>query len=605
MLAEALLSAATEAIFSYLIEQSGVADKGRKLFKRPTGPQVALETALARAYAKFLKSPYNWAASALFDEQFIREQVAPLLSRCLQRDKGPDAAELAKAWADQFSMRGQTREKQILELQPAADEFLKLLSSELRTSDILRPILDSQDLATAVRYLDGIAQSTAQTQASIVSLTQEMKQAVAEVQKQYYRIYIDHASGSAIGDQATVVNVTINGSILLEQFDKAHPQLLTHIRSAKTYIAKRTEDFVGRSFIFDKIDALLTQRDKFPSGYLTISGEPGIGKTALCGELVNRLGCVYHFNIANQGVTSAKAFLENVCAQLIVRYGLDEKYTFALESRGFEDSELLSELLTVVSSRHRDEPIIVVVDALDEAEYIPGLRRSNPLFLPEHLPEGVFFIVSRRPVAEEEDALQIEQLYKLEIAKDDPRNLEDIRHYIEHFVSKNREVMAVKIAEWHISEKVFVQAIYERGDGNFMYARSVLWDIHAGILTYENLGSIEHLPRGLKEYYRRHRDMMRRRDPLFNDLVCILATFESPLSVPEASAMVGHDEIKVRQSFELWRSVLNVTFDANGSARYSLYHRSFQEYLDKVEDCTSRWRKKMREDMEALFGDPL
>jgi len=165
--------------------------------------------------------------------------------------------------------------------------------------------------------------------------------------------------------------------------------------------------------------------------------------------------------------------------------------------------------------------------------------------------------------------------------------------------------MAVKIAEWHISEKVFVQAIYERGDGNFMYARSVLWDIHAGILTYENLGSIEHLPRGLKEYYRRHRDMMRRRDPLFNDLVCILATFESPLSVPEASAMVGHDEIKVRQSFEHWRSVLNVTFDANGSARYSLYHRSFQEYLDKVEDCTSRWRKKMREDMEALFGDPL
>ena len=55
-----------------------------------------------------------------------------------------------------------------------------------------------------------------------------------------------------------------------------------------------------------------------------VKGKPGVGKTALLGQLVKRRGWVHHFNIARINLTSISAFLSNVCAQLIVRYGLDD-----------------------------------------------------------------------------------------------------------------------------------------------------------------------------------------------------------------------------------------------------------------------------------------
>ncbi|MFN8441785.1 MAG: ATP-binding protein [Caldilineaceae bacterium] len=606
MLAETIVSAMTEAIVGHLIEQSDLIEKGSRILKQPSRVQVAISTVIAQAYTQFLKSEHRWAASALFDEHFVREHVAPLIYRFLERDQRPDPSELVNAWVDQFTMRGETRESNIMKLQPVATDFLELVWSGLRANHDLRTIFDSKDLVAIAQHLDNIADTTSQMQASFASMTRDMQRAMEEAKQQYYDIYIDQATGTAIGDQAMVVNLTVNGPILFDQFENAQDRLQTQIRSAKTYIAKRTEDFVGRGFVFSKIDEILNQREQFPSGYLVISGEPGIGKTALCGELIKRLGCVYHFNIANQGVTSPQAFLKNICAQLIVRYNLHQKYAFAFEStQRFDDSGFFMERLEEVASKRVDEPIVMVVDALDEAEQIHGLRRANPLFLPEALPDGVYCIVSRRSIFNEDDPLQVERRYNIEIDKNDPRNLKDVHDYIQNFLSKNRSVMLPKIEEWRISADKFTGTIYERSEGNFMYARSVLTDIYQGTLNYQNLDSIQHLPKGLREYYRRHRDLMRQQDPLFDDLVCVLAAFDSPLSVPEASAMISADEFKVRRSFEHWRSFLSVMVDADGVTRYSLYHRSFQEYLDEVEGCADRWRGKMQTDLEAFLNSSL
>ena len=45
------------------------------------------------------------------------------------------------------------------------------------------------------------------------------------------------------------------------------------------YIADRTRDFVGREWVFDEIDAWLADPDA--PRYFIITGEPGIGKTAI------------------------------------------------------------------------------------------------------------------------------------------------------------------------------------------------------------------------------------------------------------------------------------------------------------------------------------
>jgi hypothetical protein len=127
-------------------------------------------------------------------------------------------------------------------------------------------------------------------------------------------------------DGATIAGVTqISGDALFQIFVNAPASLSGYIRirQFKELIEERTRHFIGRDFLFHAIDDIIARPD-FPSGYLLIRGEPGIGKTALIGQLVKTRGYVHHFNIAPQNIRSARAFLENVCAQLLMRYELRE-----------------------------------------------------------------------------------------------------------------------------------------------------------------------------------------------------------------------------------------------------------------------------------------
>lgn len=94
------------------------------------------------------------------------------------------------------------------------------------------------------------------------------------------------------------------------------------VREFKILVDEKTKSFVGREFIFQTINKLLKEPD-FSSGYVVISGEPGIGKSSIMAQLVKRLGAVHHFNIAPQNIRSPRDFLKNICAQIIVRYELN------------------------------------------------------------------------------------------------------------------------------------------------------------------------------------------------------------------------------------------------------------------------------------------
>ncbi len=82
MLLEALFSAIAEAVFGYLLQQSGPAERVRAVLG--LDPQHrAFQTALARAYADFARQHPEWTAS-LFDETFLKSQaVVPLLADLL------------------------------------------------------------------------------------------------------------------------------------------------------------------------------------------------------------------------------------------------------------------------------------------------------------------------------------------------------------------------------------------------------------------------------------------------------------------------------------------------------------------------------------------
>jgi len=343
-------------------------------------------------------------------------------------------------------------------------------------------------------------------------------------------------------------------------------------------VEERTRNFVGRDFLFRAIDDLLVDPD-FASGYILIRGEPGIGKTALLSQLVKTRGYVHHFNIAPQNIRSARAFLENVCAQLIVRYELDHR---VLPPEASQDSAFLSQLLAEAVQKSGDEAIVVLVDALDEAEDLGGAANANRLYLPQVLPRGVFFILTSR---EQYDyRLDVDRREDLYLRDDDPENLTDVRSYLQSFIEEHEDEMRGRISAWDIDVDTFITELTGKSQGNFMYLVHVLADIRGGALSPESIDSIQNLPKGLRAYYQRHWRIMREQDQdrferIYEPVLRILATVREPVALGAIQEWTHVDAARIRDVIRDWRPFLNENQSEMGEPLYRVYHASFQDFL--------------------------
>jgi hypothetical protein len=358
----------------------------------------------------------------------------------------------------------------------------------------------------------------------------------------------------------------------------AAPERGLKVLDFERLVVERTQNFIGRDFIFTAIDELL-EDPEFPSGYILIRGEPGIGKTALLCQLVKTRGYVHHFNIAPQNIRSTRAFLENVCAQLIIRYQLDYP---TLPPEAAQDSAFLSQLLSEAVAKSGDQPVVVLVDALDEAEDVGLAATANRLYLPPALPRGAFLVMTSR---EQMDyRLDVDRREDLYLRDDDPQNLEDVRSYVRNYLQAHEQEMAAQIAAWDIDADEFIELITDRSQGNFMYLVHVLDDIRTGRLSPETINNIQDLPRGLREYYQRHWRTMRAQDQdrferFYEPVLRILATVREPVAVPALEEWTKVEPARIREVIRAWRPFLNEERAATGEPLYRVYHASFQDFL--------------------------
>jgi hypothetical protein len=356
--------------------------------------------------------------------------------------------------------------------------------------------------------------------------------------------------------------------------------LSTHLKvlDFERLVDERTKNFVGRDFIFKAIDRQLNQTE-FSSGYILIRGEPGIGKTALLCQLVKTRGYVHHFNIAPQNIRSTLTFLENVCAQIIVRYQLNYA---ALPPEAAQDSAFLSQLLSEAAKKVGDEPIVILVDALDEAEDIGLAATANRLYLPPVLPDGVFFVLTSR---EQMDyRLVVDSREDIYLRDDDLQNLQDVRTYISDFLKNHLDIMVARLAAWGVSAEQFIELICDRSQGNFMYLVHVLNDIRTGQISPATLDKIQRLPKGLRAYYERHWRIMRSQDQarfeqIYEPVLRILATVREPVSIDSVQEWTKIDEARVRDVIREWRPFLNEHRSQADASLYRVYHASFQDFL--------------------------
>jgi hypothetical protein len=369
--------------------------------------------------------------------------------------------------------------------------------------------------------------------------------------------------------------------------------------SAAALIDARTRDFVGRGYVFDDISEFIAAN---PAGYFTVEGEPGIGKSTILARLVQRTGSIAHFNVLGQGITTAARFLENVCAQLITRFGLPYA---SLPPGATRDGAFLAHLLDQAAARlDPGKPLTVVVDALDEVEGAD--RAANVLFLPTDLPERVYFVLSRRPSGLTFSVRSPHRLLKLgqEYAEEGVRDVAE-------FVLR-RTLAAPGLRSWlderGLSPEEFSATLAAKSRGNFMYARYILPDIEKR--RYEELDLAE-LPVGLAEYYDDHwRRMGMRESPLPRPkirVVYVLSVANRPVSRREiarfgSDADVRLDELTVQEVLDDWEPFLHRT-RADGRARYSIYHNSFRDFLHAKEIVQASGESLT--DVHRLIADDL
>lgn len=337
----------------------------------------------------------------------------------------------------------------------------------------------------------------------------------------------------------------------------------------RALIEDKTEGFVGREFVFKAIENFLANQ---PNGYFIIEGEPGVGKSAIAAEFVRRNECVGHFNVRSQGINRADQFLESVCTQIINRYNLPYP---SLSSDAKRDGKFLDQLLREVEGKlKRGERLIIVIDALDEVDQTDH-SGANILYLPAIMPNGVYFVMTRRPVTLPFTVNTPQQLFDL--MQYQAESLQDIQTYIRSKTDSKQ--LRAWIDAQGLTVDDFINQLAQKSENNFMYLRLVLRDIERG--KYRNL-SIDSLPQGLQDYYEKHwRDMGMTAKPLPRikiKIVYVLAELREPVSRQLIAEFASEDAFTVQEVLDEWEQFLRDEM-VNCETCYSIYHSSFCDFL--------------------------
>jgi len=364
------------------------------------------------------------------------------------------------------------------------------------------------------------------------------------------------------------------GRVLYETADVS-AAIGRHIISFDALIAERTEGFVGRQFVFETLDAFLADQ---PSGYFVVRGDPGIGKTALMGQLVKTRKLIHHFNVIQQNIRSPQLFFTNVCAQLIARFELS---SLTIRDEPMQDSTFLVECLEAAAADPGNCPLVVALDALDEADWQLLPARVNVHYLPPALPEGVYVVASTRP--DQDIPLNVVRRRDLDIEQDSVGNLLDVRAYLETYA--RREGIGYRLAEWRIDAETFVAELLHKSQGNFMYLHYVLPDIEAGRL---GRGGVGELPQGLQSYYQGHWAQMKERvggdfEETHERVICVLGVMAEPVSLDNVASWTGLRRRDVRRILDNWDQFLLEDI-VDGERLYRVYHASFAEFLSEQVD---------------------
>lgn len=359
-------------------------------------------------------------------------------------------------------------------------------------------------------------------------------------------------------------------------------------------IQEKIRRFCGRQFVFDTFEKFLKDN---PSGYFTVVGDAGMGKSAIAAKYVDKYKSPCYFNVLAEGRNSPELFLQSIRQQLINRYQLKEA----------KEDDLPTLLAKVSQKIPAGERLVIVVDALDEVGQEPG---GNLLYLPMTLPEKVYFLLTRRPYTLETKRLSVSPgvvMKELDLRAEDYVNFsrEDVKEYIRLFLYEDPEYkdgLKKWIQERHIAAEVFVEQVANKSENNFMYVRYVLPTIAEG--KYDDL-DLKQLPDGLLDYYQNHwvRMGMQTKEMRKNAIILyVLVVAGKPITCDSIARITKRNKYEVLEVLENkdWFELLK-NQQLKGETCYTIYHQSFADFLrDKP---TLKRNEILLDDIQRLLSD--
>lgn len=524
--------------------------------------RVALQQAIASAVRRYATSDFRTDIVApLLDPQgvFSDQQVIAEVAKFFTFNEPPDAEIIAAAWRRHLEAPASWQWRDFAQESQA---LLSLIVDELRNSAMFREAFSARDLGK-------IAASTHASRELLAEILEEL----GAIRRSFHSEYM----------------------ALIQAVNTSSPRSRAQVRDFSGLIAEKTQEFVGRSFVFEQFRQF---RNECSSGYFVVTGDPGIGKSALTASLVRDHGYVHHFNIQSEGIKTTDQFVRNVCGQLAAKFSLGD---LALPVHPIRDAQVLKDCLRVIGERlPPGDRVVIALDALDEADDQEAQGGANTLFLPKNLPAGIFVFATCRP---ENHRIRLNtDCAKREYAIDPTsgENLADIRQFLGQ--RSQRSGLQHYITMQEIDEELFVDHLAEKSEGNFMYLRYVLPEIERG--TYRDVG-LRQIPTGLENYYSDHCDRMRRavgEQQWFGSSLPVLAALtitNEPISLDVLTHDAGvADPMVVLQVLEQWSSYLHkekVYFGEKKKTCFRLYHTSFYDFMQANEQVALAAAIRLRE----------
>jgi hypothetical protein len=568
---EGLFLAVTGSVFSYVIEKLEPAEQIKKWLKREPST-LAFQKALSRAYTAFARQYPEFTAS-LFDQSFLAGTGAPELAKLLTRHLHPDPALFAQAWG--ISIGLDIHSPFCKEVTKPAADFLKWLEAELKSETVFQPIFDSRAL-----------ESLPNLENQIEKLTTELKRGfdfALGTAKDYEKIVLE--IGGDVKDANIILgdNNQISVSKVYNHYHTGAFATLNdyYITPDAVFQRVRVDEFVGRDWLTAKVDFFLNDSHN-KSGIFLLVGEAGVGKTSFMGHLVKERRYLHLFAEQAPGDANLQRALQSLGSQLVTRYQIDPYKDRNTLTQLATFPDFLDKLLRLATNTlSKDEKIVIICDALDEAGTAPG---GNVFGLPNVLPDNVYLILSQRPVS---TSLPNINTQKVTLEAQGGQNLQDMQEYLKAVTQ--RPEIAGQLRAKNYSDEFFIRTLKEKSLGVWMYLHYIIEEVGKGSRAPLEL---ENLPTGLVGYYAHYwgdwregkngrGEGLKQWDELYAPLLTTLAVAQQPITFQQIIAWAGikaNEREIIRLLQENWRPFLTIRDSQNGRL-YAPYHASFRDFL--------------------------